>query len=284
MMSEVTLPSAIDSCDKSLRLFSLDALIRSPVADWSQEKLIASIELLTCRVNQDKFLYLSERRKLVALHLALNRRKGPSPALRSTVKVLPKMAYDGGRYPVWAKAASNDKQLTDLDFVLQRYPEFVSFTRSKYEICNSAHKYDIDAVQDFIWDVGSISHKLDSLNLPKFLLFSLQSLKTSDIHKQSRSISKSCVAYEQILRKRMHCDRRSRLDESSVTLRLQVLRSLSISNMLGTTKNSDVNFYLECLTGLIINAGSLSRLLQQIRKDIKDSEVIPYDRSEASPQ
>lgn len=277
MMSEVTLPSAIDSCDKSLRLFSLDALIRSPVADWSQEKLIASIELLTCRVNQDKFLYLSERRKLVALHLALNRRKGPSPALRSTVKVLPKMAYDGGRYPVWAKAASNDKQLIDLDFVLHRYPQFVSFTRSKYGIFNSVHKYDISAVQNFVWGVGSVAHKLDSLNLPKFSLFSLQSLKTPEIHKQSRLISKSCAAYEQLLRKRMYCDRRSRLNELSIGLRVQVLRCLCISNILGTTKNSDVNFYLECLTGQAVNAGSLSRLIQQVRRECRKSEVRIYD-------
>lgn len=263
--------------EDSLKLSSFDALIYSPFSTWSNEKLIESIELLTSKVNQDKSLYLSVRRKLVALHLTMNRRKGPSPALRSAVKVLPRMAYDGGLYPFWAKAASNDKQLIDLDFVLQKYAQFVNFTRSKYGTFDSAHNCDLNSVQDFVWDVGSIAHKLDSLNLPNFLFFALQSLKTSETHKQSRLISKSCVAYEQLLRKRMFCDRRSRLNESSITLRVQVLRCLCISNILGTTKNSDVNFYLECLTGQAVNAGSLSRLIQQVRRECRKSEVIIYD-------
>lgn len=263
--------------EDSLKLSSFGALINSPLSTWSNEKLIESIELLTSKINQDKSLYLSVRRKLVALHLTLNRRKGLSPALRGAVKLLPRMAYDDGLYPLWAKAASNDKQLIDLDFVLQQYAQFVNFTRSKYGTFDSAHNYDLNSVQDFIWDVGSIAHKLDSLNLPKFLLFALQSLKTSEIHKQSRLISKSCAAYEQLLRKRMHCDRRSRLNELSITLRVQVLRCLCISNMLGTTKNSDVNFYLECLTGQAVNAGSLSRLIQQVRRECKKGEVKIYD-------
>lgn len=261
----------------SVKLSSFDALINSPLSRWQNEKLIESIELITSKVNQDKSLYLSVRRKLVALHLALNRKKGLSPALRGAVKLLPRMAYDDGLYPLWAKAASNDKQLIDLDFVLQQYAHFVNFTRSKYGTFDSAHNYDLNSVQDFVWDVGSIAHKLDSLNLPKFLLFALQSLKTSEIHKQSRLISKSCAAYEQLLRKMMHCDRRSRLNELSITLRVQVLRCLCISNMLGTTKNSDVNFYLECLTGQAVNAGSLSRLIQQVRRECKKSGVRIYD-------
>ena len=263
--------------EDSVKLSSFDALINSPLSAWSNDKLIEGIELFTSKVNQDKSLYFSVRRKLVALHLALNRKKGLSPALRGAVKLLPRMAYDDGLYPLWAKAASNDKQLIDLDFVLQQYAQFVNFTRSKYGTFDSAHNYDLNLVQDFVWDVGSIAHKLDSLNLPKFLLFALQSLKSSETHKQSKLISKSCVAYEQLLRKRMFCDRRSRLNESSITLRVQVLRCLCISNMLGTTKNSDVNFYLECLTGQAVNAGSLSRLIQQVRRECEKSEVKVYD-------
>ena len=263
--------------EDSVKLSSFDALINSPLSAWSNDKLIEGIELITSKVNQDKSLYFSVRRKLVALHLALNRKKGLSPALRGAVKLLPRMAYDDGLYPLWAKTASNDKQLIDLDFVLQQYAQFVNFTRSKYGTFDSAHNYDLNSVQDFVWNVGSIAHKLDSLNLPKFLLFALQSLKTSEIHTQSKLISKSCAAYEQLLRKRMHCDRRSRLNESSITLRVQVLRSLCISNMLGTTKNSDVNFYLECLTGQAVNAGSLSRLIQQVRTECRKSEVKVYD-------
>ena len=263
--------------EDSLKLSSFDMLLNSPLSTWSNEKLIESIELITSKVNQDKSLYLSVRRKLVALHLTLNRKKGLSPALRSTVKVLPRMAYDDGLYPLWAKAASNDKQLIDLDFVLQQYAQFVNFTRSKYGTFDSAHNYDLNLVQDFVWDVGSIAHKLDSLNLPNFLFFALQSLKTSETHKQSKLISKSCVAYEQLLRKRMFCDRRSRLNDSSITLRVQVLRCLCISNILGTTKNSDDNFYLECLTGQAVNAGSLSRLIQHARRECKKGEGKIYD-------
>ncbi len=269
--------STVEKEEGSLKLSSFDTLTNSPLATWSNDKLIEGIELITSKVNQDKSLYLSVRRKLVALHLALNRKKGPSPALRGAVKVLPRMAYDDGLYPFWAKVASNDKQLIDLDFVLQRHAQFVNFTRSKYGTFDSAHNYDLNLVQDFVWDVGSIAHKLDSLNLPKFLLFALQSLKTPEIHKQSKLISKSCAAYEQLLRKRMHCDRRSRLNESSITLRVQVLRCLCISNILGTTKNSDVNFYLECLTGQAVNAGSLSRLILQMRRECRKSEIRIYD-------
>lgn len=263
---------ANDLFDKAERIERLDALSSSHLREWPIEKLEACLEKLCGLINHTKAMYLSNRKKLIAVHLAMNRAGGRAPALRPTIKVPPKMAFSG-EYPEWARAASNDKQLVDLDFVMVNLSKFVNFDRNKYCFFDKHGKYMISSVQDFIWEVGAIPHKLNSLNMPEFVMLLTQSLRTAKYREISNDIRKKCLRYEQLLRQKMISDKRSRLTDSSIQNRCEVFQCVCIANLLNKNKVSDVRFYVKCLTGGDINAGTLSRLIKQINTDCVDAGI-----------
>jgi len=232
------------------------------------DKLFGKLTILNKALKVDKGNYSKFQLQYVLVNLLLNRLETAAPPFKRSLVKAPKRLNFEDEYPEWATLISNDRQLIDLDYLLVKFGGGVLSENDIYSNMWTDGRVDHIRVQEFVGSVGFLEHKLDKLTLPVHYMYLLNSMKTNEVRAIQKNIEKPLRCYRNLLELKRNYDKRSRLDESKIAIRVGVLEAVNLLRAFGETVSAGkVKTFTNLLLGLDLDSTKAWKLHEKVKLD-----------------
>jgi hypothetical protein len=248
--------------------------------EWCRVKLLNQLDFVNEKIRANKGNYLEYRSKFVLINLLLTRLNGCMPPIKRCLVKAPPRFGPPDDYPNWASLLSNDRQLIDLDYLLVTFGDSIIVQNDRYADIWRSNRVNHMRLEELVSEVGYVSVKLKILSFPIMYMYLLNVLNTPEIRAIQDQIGKISLRYRGILNFKKESDKRCRLDEDTIGIRVGVLEAINLLRIFGEQVGaSKVRLILNLLLGLNLNSTKTWKVCQKVTSDtdLEPSLLCPLD-------